>query len=151
MVEYEYCGEKKIFIRRFKGDITMDVVIDSWKSMKDSGLFTSGIKGVMSNYMGPIKIEYSEMDRLLEFYKENATFLSNVSLMKVIEVPAVAMLFMFKRQNPEFHMEIFSAELKALLWFEKCNIPSARCSKIFSRKGGDSTMNFCYNCSKLDE
>ena len=120
MKNIKYTFEESILIRKFTGNVTIDVLISSLKYMLINNFFTKNITGIISDFSGAnFLIAEKELAVLKKLYLENYEALSNVKFAQIITTPKIAQTMLFEKKNSDISTRSFSTLKAAKAWINQ--------------------------------
>ncbi|GAF01489.1 hypothetical protein [Saccharicrinis fermentans] len=119
-VKHTCLENDSILIRSFSGSVVMQDVIDAWKSDIKNGIVHSGLKGIVTDFTHcKNNATIDELQKIVEFYKDNITVFEHIKLAVVLDAPNVIVLLLFEETHADMHHKAFSTFNAALAWVKK--------------------------------
>jgi len=120
-VIYKSIDDGKVLIRTFKGTITVDDIISSWKHILEQILILEKHKGVITDYRESDElstIKFEDTKDIKKYIEENFEVFKNLKLAVVIDSPKIVVPILFMDDFPQLNMEIFSTMRAAKHWIK---------------------------------
>ncbi len=116
-VSYTYSQDGVILLRKFHEELTMEMMIESWKGIIDNDMISSNVRGVVSDFSQcNINIGLRDLKQFFVFIENNKGFFGKIKIAEVIDSPKIALPMIFKGRYGLSQLEVFSTKEKAIEW-----------------------------------
>lgn len=114
---FEFDHKSGILIRTFKGIVTINDLLDSWKYIIEQELCSGDFKGVITDFRETdFQVEMIELRVLDAFFKENMESICHLSIAQIIDSPKIAFPILLAKQYPHLRLKAFSTLKAAKEW-----------------------------------
>ena len=119
-MEIDIHEQNGVIVRRFKGDICFEEMIESWKLLLVKYPNLEAYKGVLTSFLGAdIKHEDNNMNVMVEFLKGHLNKLKDLKIAMVMDTPMVTNTIIIGQRMKSLQIKPFSTEEAALQWIER--------------------------------
>lgn len=108
-----------VIVRRFKGDVCFEDIIESWKLLLIKYPNLETYRGILTSFLdADIKDEDVNMNIMVEFLKVHLDKLKDLRIAVVMDTPMVTNTIIMGDQMKSLQIKPFSTEDAALQWIE---------------------------------
>jgi len=106
-----------VIVRRFKGDVCFEDMIESWKLLLVKYPDLEAYKGILTSFQeADIRDEDVNMNIMVEFLKKHLDKLEDLKLAMVLDTPMVTNTIIMGERMKSLQIKPFSTEEAALKW-----------------------------------
>ena len=106
-----------VIVRRFKGDVCFEDMIESWKQLLVKYPNLEAYKGILTSFLdADIRGEDGNMNVMVEFLKEHLDKLKDLRIAMVMDTPLVTNTIIMGERMKSLQIKPFSTEEAALQW-----------------------------------
>ena len=108
-----------VIVRRFKGDVCFEDMIESWKLLLVKYPNLEAYKGILTSFLDDdIRGEDGNMNVMVEFLKEHLDKLKDLRISMVMDTPLVTNTIIMGERMKSLQIKPFSTEDAAFQWIE---------------------------------
>ena len=106
-----------VIIRRFSGDVDVEMIIASWDYIFHNVGETDSYRGVITDLLDAnLMMDIPHLEVLMEYMQNNLEIFRNIKLAVLIDNTKVILPILAGRRNHEYKIMPFVTEKAAMLW-----------------------------------
>jgi hypothetical protein len=116
-IEYSTLGDGQILYKEYKGVVTIETIINSWKPFLEDKGFDEKYKGVIGNF-SKCKIDFNEdfLSEITLFLEKNKDRLKEIKMATIGDSPKITFALRAQIENPSYAITPFATLQAAIDW-----------------------------------